>query len=139
MLDSYLYTGIQPTEGPDFLYKDIVGTLRGCPMAVISLAIMGKKHDDVLRFATEEYGLTSTAAFIRVICDGIGQWSEAAGIIRRVLDISKPYQHGFMWGFDRWPLDPLWIEPWYPDYDLGYADGGTCKEILNVGNWDFKK
>lgn len=135
VFDSYLYTGIRPTCGPYFLYKDMGGFLRGCPLAVVSLALTRHRHDDVAKFATEEYGLASTAAFIRVMCDGIGQWSEASGIMRRVLDITKPYLHGFMWGFDRWPLDPLWVEPWHPDYDLGYADGGLCKEVLDVRDY----
>lgn len=131
MLDAYLFTGIKPTPSPEFLYRDMAGMLRGCPLSVVSLAVRGKQHDDVIKFATEEYGLSSAAAFIRVICDGIGQWPEAAGIMRRVLDISKAYQHGFMWGYDRWPLDPLWVEPWHQDYDLGYWDGGLCKEVLD--------
>lgn len=131
MLDAYVFTAIKPTFGPEFIYKDLECMLRGCPLCVVSLAVKGKQHDDVARYATEELGLVSTAAYARVICDSPAEWPEAAGVMRRVLDISKPYQHGFMWGYDRWPLDPLWVEPWHPDYDIGYWDGGLCKAVLD--------
>jgi hypothetical protein len=135
MLDAYLFTAIKPTWTTEFIYRDIGGMLRGCPLAVISLALKGKQHDDVAKYDKSEYGLVATAAFGRVICDSPAEWPEAAGVMRRVLDISKPYQHGFMWGYDRWPLDPLWVAPWHPDYDIGYADGGLCKAVLDARDY----
>jgi hypothetical protein len=69
------------------------------------------------------------------MCGGIGQQSEALGIMRKLLDISRPYQHGYIHGYDRWPLDPLDI--WYEhDYDLGYYDGGLARAVLEER--DFK-
>jgi hypothetical protein len=38
--------------------------------------------------------------------------------------------HGFMWGFDRWPLEPLDVTPDHPNYEIGYWDGGMCKAVL---------
>lgn len=130
MIDAYLYTAILPTASSEFIYADIHGTIRACPMAVIALAGKRKGHDEIWKYANFEGGLNSNQAFIRVMCDGIGQWSEVYGIIRKALDISRAYMHGFMWGYDRWPLEPLDVEPDHPDYELGYWDGGICKAVL---------
>lgn len=136
VLDAYRWTGIAPTISNDFLYRDPHGQLRACPLAVTTLMAKGLKHDDVLQYCKEEFGLMATIGYCRAVCGSHGEWSEAQGVSRRILDISRPYQVGFVWGYDWNSLDPV-IASYQPDYDLGFADGSTVRQVIEkVMGWD---
>jgi hypothetical protein len=132
VLDAYTWTLTHPTASADWIYADLDGNIRCCPFVAVALYAKKVQEPAVRRLADLTGGLHSLPAFIQVICDGPGSTTEVLGVVRRLLDISRPYLHGYIWGYDRWPLDPYWVEPWHQDYDLGYADGGLTREMLEL-------
>ena len=136
VLDAYRWTLMYPTGTAEFVYPGLEGYMYCCPIVAVSLYAKRIREVDLRRHADLSGGISGTAAFIRVICGSTGTNTEVFGVMRRLLDISRPYQHAYIHGYDRWPLDPLYIWPTSPDYDLGYADGGMARAMLE--EMDFR-
>ena len=129
VLDAYRFTGIKPVSFPDFCFPDMFGNVRACPFVAVAVYAKGKKASD---FGTLEYGLTATLNFAKVMADGNAGMAESMGIARRLLDVSRYYQAGFILGYDWWEMVPLVLMHYQGDYDIGLADGAAARAVLDT-------
>lgn len=127
VLESYQATQVLPTRFSDFCYPDMYGRIRCCPFAACALAAKGKRESD---FGPVEFGLTANLEFAKVMSGSAAEMNEAMGISRKLLDVTRAYQVGFIYGYDWWPIQPPLVLMYSPDYDIGLADGGSARAVL---------